>query len=105
MPVSIPFKRGDTFLVEATATAASVPQDLTGWSIRSQVRQGSTLVADLSVEYTNRPSGVFRLSAPPALTQSWPVKVLSCDIEYTTASGQVVSTETFEIDCKGDVTQ
>lgn len=99
----IPFKRGDTFLMEGTVMNGDVAQDITGWAIRSQVRQGNALIADLEIEYVNRPLGVYRLRKTD--TSEWPAKTLVCDIEYTTNSGQVASTDTFEIDTKADVTR
>ena len=97
-------KRGDTFIVEAALTQSGDPQDLAGWSIRSQVRRGNKLVADLAVEYVNRAQGVYRLSAPDG-TADWPVDTLRSDIEYTMPSGQIASTETFEFECVEDVTR
>lgn len=105
MSLTIPLKRGDTFVLEATAQQNGSPQDLTGWAIRSQVRNGSNLVAEMDVSYTDREAGRYRLACPASATQDWPVKALDCDIEYTSPAGQVVSTETFKIDVKADVTR
>ncbi len=66
---------------------------------------GAQLLAELDVLYTNRVAGAYRISAAPAVTSAWPVNKLQADVEYTTASGQVVSTETFEVDCQMDVTR
>lgn len=97
-------KRGDTFTVEAALTNDGQPQSLTGWSIRSQVRRGNKLVAELAVEYVDRAGGVYRLSAPEG-TAEWPTSVLRSDIEYTMQNGDVASTETFEFECIEDVTR
>lgn len=97
-------KRGDTFVVEATLMQDGQPQDLTGWTIRSQVRQGGRLIADLAVEYVDRAAGVYRLSAPEG-TAAWAVGLLRSDIEYTMPSGQIASTETFDLECVEDVTR
>lgn len=105
MGVVIPLKRGDTFLLEATVQQGGVPQDLTGWGIRSQVRQGVNMVADLEVTPTDLAEGQYRLLCPSSRTRDWPTKLLDCDIEYTSPSGQVVSTDTFKIDVKADVTR
>lgn len=105
MTVAVPFKRGDTFLLEGVVSINSVAQDITGWTIRAQVRNGAILVEALTVEYTDRSAGKFRLRANPVATELWPVKELDCDIEYTLASGQVVSTETFKVNVKADVTR
>ena len=97
-------KRGDTFIVEAALTRDGKPQDLAGWSIRSQVRRGNKLVAELSVEYVDRAAGAYRLLAPGG-TAEWPVDMLRSDIEYTMPSGQIASTETFEFECIEGVTR
>ena len=103
--VSIKFKRGDTFVLDGVVSEAGTPIDLTGWIVRAQVRIGAQLLAELDVLYVNRAAGAYRISAVPAVTSAWPVNKLQADVEYTTASGQVVSTETFEVDCQMDVTR
>ncbi len=101
--MQIPFKRGDTFLLEGTVTQGSTPKDITGWTIRSQVRNGEALVASLEVLYTDRLLGKYQLRA--TTTSNWPARTLLCDIEYTTSSGQIASTETFEIEVAADITR
>ena len=101
--MKIPFKCGDTFLVQGTVTVDGLPQDITGWVIRSQVRQRGTLVSELAVEIINASLGMYRLRDSSTLT--WPPKNLVCDIEYILANGQVASTETFEIEVRNGVTQ
>lgn len=105
MSVTIPFKRGDTFLVEASVSDGEDPQDLTGWTIRSHVRNRTTLVAELTVVVVDALLGTFRLTCAPEDTALWPCKELDCDIEYTTASDQVVSSETFVIEVIEDITR
>lgn len=101
--MQIPFKRGDTFLLEGTVTQNSTPQDITGWTIRSQVRNGPVLVAALVVSYVDRTLGKYQLRFNN--TANWPVRTLQCDIEYTTSSGQIVSSETFDIEVAADITR
>lgn len=105
--IKIPFKRGDTFLVEATARQGATPQDITGWVIASHVRRGTTLVAALEVTIVDAAAGTYRLrkeNTGADGTERWPVSDLECDIQYTTAAGQIVSTETFIIDMVKDIT-
>lgn len=104
MSAMFTIKRGDTFALEASAKEGAVAQNITGWTIRSHVRRGNTLIADLTVTYLDRPGGIYRLSAPLGTT-GWPVGELRQDIEYTTASGQIASTETFVFECVEDVTR
>lgn len=103
--ITLNFKRGDTFTVQGQVTVNDVAQDLTGWSVQSQVRNGTALLTQLTVTWVDQPGGVYLLSATPAATAAWPVKTLSCDIQYTSPAGQVTSTETFAINCQADVTQ
>lgn len=95
------FKRGDTFRLSCTTD-----QDITGFSIASQVRTSAgglidTLVVNL---LQANPTGSFTLDTTNN-TSGWPIGTLYCDIQYTTGSGEIVSTETFEIDVIRDITQ
>ena len=101
----IEFKRGDTFTLQGQVKdSEGTPIDITGWSIRSHIRKGSELVIVLTVTFIDVLTGVYQLSATPEDTSLFPVGQLVCDIEYTTAAGQVMSTETFEITCTKDIT-
>jgi hypothetical protein len=103
--ITLDFKRGDTFLLTGEGTVADVAEDMTGWTVASQVRNGSTLLHNLTLTWVDRPNGKYQLSCPPVNTATWPAKLLVCDIQYTTDTGQVISTETFGINCIADVTQ
>lgn len=103
MTITLQFKRGDTFLIEGRVTAGGDPLDLSGGSVRSHVRNGAALVAELAVQWVDRAQGTYRLRADD--TTRWPVALLTCDIEYLLPSGQKVSTETFEVDCMKDETR
>lgn len=96
-------KRGDTFICQVAVTQDSTPKDLSGWTVRSQVRDNDTLVADLEFSWVDQTAGTYQLRLDD--TTAWPTKLLQCDIEYTTDAAQVVSTETFGITCIRDVTQ
>lgn len=103
--ITLNFKRGDTFIVQGQVTVNDAAQSLTGWTVASQVRNGTSLLTTLTVTWVNQAGGIYQLSAAPNATASWPIKMLSCDIQYTSPSGQVISTETFGINCQADVTQ
>lgn len=103
--ITLNFKRGDTFIVQGAVTVSDLAQSLSGWTIASQVRNGSALLTSLTVTWVNQANGTYQLSAAPAATVNWPIKLLSCDIQYTSPSGQVISTDTFGINCQADVTQ
>jgi hypothetical protein len=101
----INFKRGDTFLLRASVndgTEDANPVDITGWTIRSQIRDGNTLVDTCTVTITDDAAGEYELLVED--TTEWPTRVLRCDIEYTTDADQITSTETFEICVIRDIT-
>ena len=99
---AIMFKKGDTFRLSCTYAIDGVPSALPP-GIRSQLRSPyGQLVAELSVAVVDAPNGLFDLTAPD--TSSWPLDTLSQDIQYTDATGNVASTDTFTIQCVADVT-
>lgn len=101
--ITIDFKRGDTFALGAAASGTG-DAGLAGWSIRSQIRNGDTLVAELDVDVTDEAGGEFTLSYSGD-TSAWPLRRLETDIEYTDPDGNVVSTETYYISVLKDVTR
>lgn len=97
-------KRGDTLLIEAALANNGQPVNITGWSIRSQIRRNNQLVDDLVVTVTDALMGKYTIASSGS-TENWPVAQLRTDIEYTTDTGQIVSTETYYINCVEDVTR
>lgn len=95
-------KRGDSFEIQGVVSINGVVQDITNWIIASEIRKGNDLVARLTVTKVEPTQGTFRLS--DADTTSWPISMLDCDIQYTQPNGQIVSTDTFQISVKKDVT-
>lgn len=93
------FKRGDSFILECEVAA-----NLTNWTVRSHVRLGDKLIATLVFESVSNSalSSVYKLKF--ADTTLWPVGKLNCDIEYTTDTNQIISTDTFYIECLKDST-
>ena len=107
MSATIQLKRGDTLRLKCTARNGSTPTDLTGITIRSQVRSGATLAHELDVDVSDQvvAPGEFFLSASATVTAAWPVEPIQCDVEYTYPSGDVVSSPTFTISIVADVTR
>lgn len=113
----ISIKRGDTYLYQATvrmpvpgrldrwSNPVMEEVDIADWGIRSQVRNNGKLVAELDV--VKRPDvgiGVYELVCED--TAIWPTNgQLRQDIQYITDAGQVLSTQTFAINCIPDVTE
>lgn len=108
-------KRGDTFTYYARWTQgdSDIPVDLTGLTITSQVRAGS-FVDDLTITVTNAENGEFIISATAASTMLWPItdspssrlfgSRLFSDIQFTDGAN-TVSTETFQILLREDITR
>ncbi len=95
-------KRGDSFLLTCAYLVDGEPAALP--AIRAQVRTpAGKLAQELEVTQSDD-LGVYTLSAGGDQTQSWPVGVLVCDIQYGDSPGDTYSTPTFEILVKQDVT-
>lgn len=103
---SIQFKRGDTFERNCQLTENGTPIDITGWSIKSQIRDSSgVLIDDLDTSITDVATGLYKLSKPAASTALWEPGGHLFDIEFTTSAGSVMSTETVRINIETDITQ
>lgn len=106
--ININHIRGDDLSI---AMALTDPQDsnaaidITGWTIRSQVRQSGTLVSALTITVTNASGGLFTASATAATTDDWPIDVLDCDVEFTRPTDGVVSSQPFTITVCEDITR
>lgn len=86
--------RGDSFLLALVAKVDGVAQDLTHWQVRSSIGSALGVIHELTVDYTNRASGEYTLSAQ---TSAWPIGDLKFDILYTTDAGQVVHTSPIQV--------
>jgi hypothetical protein len=103
--LTIPIKQGNTFLLEAAVVQQhrNTPVDITGWTITCHVKNGTTLIQNLTVTIVNALKGLYTLRCDD--TTQWPTTALRADVLYETSSGQIISTETFTVDCKVSVTQ
>ena len=102
-PTLIRHKRGDTFTAAVTRRdSAGALVDLTGYTVRSHLRNGSgALIAEFAVAHIS--TGVVTISATAAQTTLWPIATLKADIEYASA-GTVQSSETIQISVAEDIT-
>lgn len=92
-------KQGDTLSISATfVDAAGVPVDLTLYTLASVVRWAafSAVLVITKADQTAQP-GVFTMAATAAVTASWPVASLVCDVKFTDFAGVVQHTDTFSI--------
>lgn len=89
------FKAGNTFYLEC-----HVPLSFGNSTseIKSQIRDGRSLVATLEVATLSPTAAdyIFSLTASASSTKNWPTKNLTMDIKYTTASG-AISTDSFMV--------
>lgn len=101
------FTRGDDLEIAMRLTDpndSDNPVDLTGWTIRSQVRYSGELVDELNVVIVSAGNGQFNLEMPAASTQSWLTRKLKCDIEFINDLGKKVTSQMFYIDVTEDQT-
>jgi len=104
---TIEIKRGDTLALECQVLELDevTPIDITGWTIRSQVRStAGALLTSLTVAITDAAEGKYTVVASPVDTATWP-RVARMDIEYTDADDTVQSTETLALDVLRDITR
>jgi len=104
--MSITHKRGDTFEAVVVATLNGAPLDITGWTIRAQLRDlKNVVVKDFGVTVLNAPAGQFTLNATAAETALWHLASYLCDIELVDLNGFVQSSDTFSVRVIRDITQ
>lgn len=103
---TITHKRGDTFELSATLENSGNAVDITNFTITSQVRDSDdALLQALTVTVTDAATGAFKVSATPTETETWDIKTYDCDIEFIEGSGEVNSSETFQINVIKDITR
>lgn len=104
----IRLKRGDTFSLAAVVLGDGVPVvgGIGAWTIESQIRTtGGTLVDTLTIAITDATACTYTIDESAAgVTEAWPVGKLEMDIQYT-VGGDVISTETAQINLIKDVTR
>lgn len=101
------FTRGDDLEIAMRLTDPADndnPVDLTGWTIRSQVRYSGELVDELTITIVSAGNGQFNLEKAATDTQAWPTRKLKCDIEFINALGKKVTSQMFFIDVTEDQT-
>lgn len=108
---AIRHKRGDTLAIGVAETAGPTaatqqPVDLTGYTIRAQVRdERDVLLAEFSVTIDEpRTLGTYVLGAAANVTAAWPLGSYLCDIELRSGDGVVESSETFVLRVEADIT-
>lgn len=105
--MAIKFKRGGTFELPLITfykdKETDERQSLEDVVITSHVRNGSTLVAQLTPTIIDSAAGQFSLKCMDS-TEGWPAKTLSCDIRFVLKSGFILPSKTFEIEVEKNVT-
>ena len=99
-------KRGDTFDFSGQAQildASGNTVDLTGWSIASAIKTvGRTTVTNLNAVWLDDSAGLLRIYATD--TSGWALGAAILDVQFTSPSGDIVSTKTVTINIIEDVT-
>jgi len=97
-------KRGDTLTIAGQHTdIAGDSASLTGTTVASAMQLGAVRVVLLAT-VVNASQGTFSLSLTPVQTAALSVGLWSSDVEFTNASGDVTSTDTFLISIAEDIT-
>ena len=98
-------KQGETLLLEcAYTTDAGVAINVTGWTIRSQVRDThNNLLGDLVVDLHTPVTGQFSITY--ANTALWPAGPARMDIAYEDGTGRVIYTDTVSISIERGITE
>jgi hypothetical protein len=90
-------RRGDTLSLGCLWTSgpgtSGDPIDLTGYTARAQMRTSASaaVYAELDVDIDPGTAGTFVLGATAAATAEWAPGSYVCDIEFTSAGGEVYS--------------
>lgn len=83
MTQTVTIKQGASFSFTGTATDGAQPVDLTGYTLKSQVRdRNGTLVDTLGVTINNAVAGVFTVTATTG-TLLYPIGTMELDIRLT----------------------
>lgn len=87
--------QGDTFRIIMDMQKDKTPLDITDWEITGQIKQGATLVSELTVEIIDPLQGQY--TAFVLDTSKWPVGDLVCYLRYTLPSGDKISGPPFYV--------
>jgi len=97
-------KRGDTFDYSGVLRNGGQVEDFTGWTLAAEIRQQSslTLVATLQATWVDAETGLLRLRATN--TTSWRPGRAVMDVQFTTPTGDIVSSPTVPLVIVQDTT-
>lgn len=93
-------KRGDTFDYAGTLTLPAGT-----WTPTAQVRQGDTLIADLTATLEDPSGGETAVRVVATDTTAWPLGTMRFDIQFDGVGGQVISTDTVAFKVVADITR
>ena len=100
-------KRGDTIALAGNAAVTfngALVTDYTGWAASAQLRTVGGALA-LTFTTTLSPAGVVTLAASAVDSALLKPAVYEVDIQYTTPTGEVISTATARIVIAADITR
>lgn len=101
------FKRGQTFDFTGQVLNGTSPFPLANCTLRCDLRTriGFAFVQALTVQFVNAATGVVRIFAPPAQTARWKVTPHLLDLQLVDGAGNVIISNTEEINVIDRVTQ
>ncbi len=108
MSTRLTFKRGDTFRLAGVVKVGGVVQDMTGWTIKAQVRGlrpsgPDALISELTGTWLDAAGGALQLL--DASTADWPLGDATIDVRLTSPSGDKTTTSSARFIIAEAVTQ
>lgn len=106
--MAITHKAGDSFDYTGVIKVNAAAQDMTGWTIRAQIRMTNavrTLMPGLTAVFIDPLNAVANLSATAEATSTWPIGKALLDIQLKDPTGFTVSSDTVTVTIVEDVTR
>lgn len=102
--VTYKYKTGATIRIPFQLKKDGVGVDITGWTIKAEIRYGSKLYGTFQIVPDTPSQGSFVLLCPASDTKDFPNKPLESDVQFIKPSGDVVYSPTFILDTEKGVT-
>jgi hypothetical protein len=105
---AIQFKRGDTFKMVGVVKADGIVQDMTGWTIKAQLRRKGIfeavgLISELGCTWIDAVTATLQLIDDTTI--DWPVGSAEIDIRLVSPAGKKTTTQTGVIEILEAVTR
>lgn len=101
-----PMKHGETFALSCVYQEGDTPTDITGFSIRSQVRTlRDELIEELTVMVADQGEALGTFVLTSADPSAWPTETLICDIRIADDAESVRHSDTLLIPIAKEITR